>query len=142
MSVGGNHAYRDDTKSANAGEVIIAGGFEFDNTSDPSVYKSADGITSTNKPNGITSIKYGATGKYTITFDDNFYTCTGVSYGIELGTFADKDVQFNGFSNLGSATTALTAVFTTSAAGSAAAIAGSGTDGMWFVFRFKRTMTV
>jgi hypothetical protein len=141
MSYGSNHAYRDDGKSYNAGEVILAGGFNFNGTSDPITWKSADSTASTGLPNGITSIVYSATGVYTVTFDDNFYACVGVDYNIELATFADKTVQFNGFTNLGSGTAALTAKFTTASAGSAASIAANGTDGVWFTFRFKRSMS-
>lgn len=131
-------SYSPDTVSANKGEVVISGAFSVNGTSDPVAFRGPAGL-STDKPNGIVSIVYSATGIYTLTFEDQFYACTGAQVHLSMGTAADSCAQFNGFSNLNSATTALTAVITTLTAGSAAAVSAGSNNEVWFEFRFKRT---
>lgn len=132
-------SYNQDGASYNKGEVVLKGAFSVNNTSDPVAFRGPLGL-STDLPNGITSIVYSATGIYTMTFDENFFACTGMSCHLSLGTAADKCVQFNGFTNLASSTAALTATFQLLNAGSAAAITAAAGNEVWFEFTFKRSM--
>jgi hypothetical protein len=131
--------YANDGASFNRGEVVLKGAFSVNGTSDPVAFRGPLGL-STDLPNGVTSIVYSATGIYTMTFDENFFACVGQQCNLSLGTAADKTVQFNGFSNLGSATAALTCTFQLLSAGSAASIAAASGNEVWFEFTFKRSM--
>jgi hypothetical protein len=142
MSYGNNHAYRDDTKSANAGEVIVSGKFHFKGASSPTVFASANGESSTTAPNVIESVTYNSAGNYTIKFTDNFYACTGVSLVPESATDADLTCGFGGFTGLGSATAQLSCVIYTKLAGTLNSPSAASVNGVWFTFRFKRTMSV
>jgi hypothetical protein len=137
--MGIQRSYSPDTVSANKGEAVISGSFRTNGAADPVLFRAADGLTA-NKPNGIVSVTYAADGAYTVTFEENFYAATGASVHLSMGTAADSCAQFNGFSNLGHASNALTCLITTLTAGTAAAIANGTGNEVWFTFRFKRSM--
>ena len=137
--MGNQRSYATDGSSYNKGEVTLRGAFSVNNTSNPVAFRGPLGL-STDLPSGILSIVYSATGIYTVTFEENFFACVSVQCHLALGTAADKTVQFNGFTDLGHATNPLTCVFTTLAAGSAAAVTAATGNEVWFEFVFKRSM--
>lgn len=132
-------SYSPDTTSTNKGEVVIAGAFSVNGSSNPAAFRGPAGL-GTDLPNGITSITHSGTGEYTITFEDQFYAMVSGQVSLMLGTAADSDVQLTGVpGNLNSATAALTQKVTTLTSGSAADISAASGNEVHFTFRFKRT---
>jgi hypothetical protein len=144
---GANHAFRTDTTSANAGVVIIEGGFQTSGAADPTYFNSADGIKSSSTPNGVSKVTHISTGIYKLEFTDSWYTCVSALVGLELATPADKHAQFNGFENMNNAATATSATscfistFGTSALADISVSSGA-TDGVWFRFAMKRSAVI
>ena len=135
----GARAYRHDGAAYDIGIIWCLGGFAVNNTSDPVAWVGPAGLSTTTLPSGITSITYAATGIYTLTFTENFYTCLSPQVHLSLATAADSSAQFNGFSNLGTAGATLTCTITTITAGSAAAITAGTNKIVYFSFPFKNS---
>lgn len=144
----GKSAYRNQEFSADPGIVVVRGGFSTNGGSSPVTFLGPYGLTATgpygqsNLPNGITALTRTGAGQYTLTFLDNFFTYLVAEVFLSLGAAANSFAQFNGFTNLNSATLGLTAIITTLTAGAAADIAAATGNIVSFEFSFKQSQVV